>query len=61
LTFGVTGPGVLIGDNPLDFQSAGAAAAVWLRTVRGQPGTVTVYVNHPTLGSESATIQVDAV
>jgi len=61
LTFGVNGPGVLIGDNPLDFQSAGGAAAVWLRTVRGQPGTVTVYAAHPTLGSESVTIQVDAV
>ncbi|HEY3610877.1 MAG TPA: glycoside hydrolase family 2 TIM barrel-domain containing protein, partial [Pseudonocardiaceae bacterium] len=29
VTFGVDGPGVLVGDNPLDFGSAGGAAAVW--------------------------------
>jgi beta-galactosidase len=60
LTFGVNGPGELIGDNPLDFASAGGAAAVWLRTVRGQPGIVTVYAAHPTLGTESATIRVES-
>jgi len=52
----VDGPGVLIGDNPLDLESAGGAAAVWLRTVRGQTGTITLYVSHPVLGTAATTV-----
>ena len=58
LTLAIDGPGVLIGDNPLDFQDTGGAAAVWVRTLRGQTGQVTVTAAHPTLGSEETVIQV---
>ena len=56
----VTGPGVLIGDNPFAFGDAGAAGAVWIRTLPNSPGTVTVRAAHPTLGSATATINVVA-
>lgn len=51
------GPGTLIGDSSLDFTATGGTGAVWVRSVRGQPGTVTVYAVHATLGGESVTIQ----
>ncbi|HEX9336213.1 MAG TPA: glycoside hydrolase family 2 TIM barrel-domain containing protein, partial [Pseudonocardiaceae bacterium] len=57
LNLALDGPGVLIGDNPLDFESAGGAAAVWLRSQRGQAGTITVYVVHPTLGAATTTVR----
>jgi beta-galactosidase len=56
--FGVTGPGVLVGDNPFDFEAAGGAGAVWLRSVRGLTGRVTVTASHTTLGTEETTIRV---
>jgi len=56
----VTGPGVLIGDNPFAFGDAGSAGAVWIRTLLNSPGTVTVRAAHPTLGSATATIRVVA-
>lgn len=56
VTFDIEGPGVLIGDNPLDFQAAGGAAAVWLRTISGQPGDINVAAAHPLLGQASTVI-----
>jgi beta-galactosidase len=58
VTFGVSGPAVLIGDNPFDFASAGGVGAVWIRSLPGSPGPVTVTASHPTLGSVVARIQV---
>ncbi len=54
----VQGPGVLVGDNPFDFAAAGGAGAVWIRTLPGPAGTVTVRAAHPALGSGTVTIRV---
>ncbi len=56
ITFTIDGPGVLVGDNPLDFKAAGGAAAVWVRSVQGQTGTISVVAAHPLLGQASVTI-----
>jgi beta-galactosidase len=56
----VTGPGVLIGDNPFAFGDAGGAGAVWIRTLPDSPGTITVQADHPALGSATAVIGVVA-
>ncbi len=56
----VTGPGVLIGDNPFAFGDAGGAGAVWIRTLPDSPGTITVQADHPALGSATAVIEVVA-
>jgi beta-galactosidase len=55
--FTVTGPGTLIGDNPLDLGAAGGSAAVWLRTQRGQTGPITVVATHSDIGSESVVVR----
>jgi beta-galactosidase len=54
----VDGPGVLVGDNPFPFADTGGAAAVWIRTLRNSPGTITVRATHPALGSAEARIRV---
>jgi beta-galactosidase len=58
VTLSVDGPAVLLGDNPFAFGDTGAAGAVWLRTIRNTPGTVTVTASHPTLGSGAATVRI---
>ena len=61
VTLTVDGPGVLVGDNPVDFTATGGAAAVWIRSLPGSPGTVTVKASHPALGSAVARIRVREV
>ncbi|MGA2829764.1 MAG: glycoside hydrolase family 2 TIM barrel-domain containing protein [Streptosporangiaceae bacterium] len=61
VTLTVDGPGVLVGDNPVDFTATGGAAAVWIRSLPGSPGTVTVRASHPALGSAVARIKVREV
>ncbi len=50
VTLSVQGPGVLIGDNPFEFGRYGGLGAVWVRSVAGRPGTITVSAAHPVLG-----------
>jgi len=61
LTLDIKGPAVLIGDNPFDFAAAGGAGAVWIRSLPGSPGTVTIRARHPSLGSAVASIRVREV
>ena len=46
----VTGPAELIGDNPFAFGEYGGLGAVWLRSLPGRSGPVTVIAGHPELG-----------
>jgi beta-galactosidase len=55
--FEVTGPAVLVGDNPFDFAAAGGAGAVWIRSRPGARSTVIVRASHPTLGQAVAQIR----
>jgi beta-galactosidase len=52
----VSGPGVLVGDNPFAFGDAGGSGAVWIRTIPGSAGTIEVTASHPTLGSGTVSI-----
>jgi hypothetical protein len=56
--FDVEGPAALVGDNPFDFAAAGGAGAVWLRSLPGARGIVTVRASHPVLGDALARIRV---
>ena len=58
VTLTVDGPGVLVGDNPVDLTATGGAAAAWIRSLPGSPGTVTVKASHPMLGSAVAQIRI---
>jgi hypothetical protein len=59
VTLEVQGPAVLVGDNPFDFAAAGGAGAVWIRSLPGSPGAVTVIASHPSLGSAAVSIQLN--
>jgi beta-galactosidase len=61
VTLAVDGPGVLVGDNPVDFTATGGAAAVWIRSLPGSPGAVTVTARHATLGRATAQVRIQAV
>lgn len=58
VTFDVSGPAELVGINPFQLEPAGGAGAVWLRTIPGKPGRVTVRVRHDKLGERSVTVEV---
>jgi beta-galactosidase len=58
LALTLDGPGVLVGDNPFDFAAAGGAAAVWIRSLPGSAGTVTVSASHPVLGRAVARVRM---
>ena len=55
----LSGPGILVGDNPFAFGEYGGLGAVWVRSLPGQPGTITVTAAHPDLGR--AQVQVGSV
>jgi beta-galactosidase len=46
----LSGPGILVGDNPFAFGAYGGLGAVWVRSLPGQPGTITVTATHSGLG-----------
>src|SRR6202000_2315495 len=50
VTLHVSGPGELVGDNPFAFGEYGGLGAVWLRSLPGRTGLVTVIAEHPVLG-----------
>jgi beta-galactosidase len=61
VTLALAGPAALIGDNPFDFASAGGVGAVWIRSLPGSPGTVTITASHPSLGGAVARVRVRKV
>jgi beta-galactosidase len=58
VTLDIAGPALLIGDNPFDFAAAGGAGAVWIRSLPGSPGTVTVTASHSSLGRAVVRVRV---
>jgi beta-galactosidase len=55
----LTGPAMLVGDNPFAFGEYGGLGAVWIRSLAGQPGTITLGATLPELGH--AEIQVRSI
>ncbi|WP_260191931.1 glycoside hydrolase family 2 protein [Actinophytocola gossypii] len=53
----VSGPGVLVGDNPFPLGQNGGVGAVWVRTRLGQPGTIRLTATHAGLGAGTVTIE----
>jgi len=54
------GPGVLVGDAQVDLSQAGGAAAIWVRSVRGQAGPVTVRASSIHYSSVAAVVRTEA-
>jgi beta-galactosidase len=50
VTLTLSGPATLVGDNPFAFGQYGGLGAVWIRSLAGQPGAITLTASHPLLG-----------
>ena len=59
VTLTVTGPATLIGDNPFAFGDYGGLGAVWIRSLAGHTGTITLAASQPELGQ--AQVQLRSV
>ena len=59
VTLTLGGPAALIGDNPFAFGDYGGLGAVWIRSLPGQTGTITLAASQPQLGQ--AEVQVRSV
>ncbi|MGH3201386.1 MAG: glycoside hydrolase family 2 protein [Streptosporangiaceae bacterium] len=59
VTLTLAGPATLIGDNPFAFGAYGGLGAVWIRSLPGQTGTITLAASEPGLGQ--AQVQVRSV
>ena len=58
VTFDLTGPGVLVGDNPFSLTESGGAGAIWMRTHAASSGKIILKATHSALGSKAVLIQV---
>ena len=61
VTMTLSGPATLVGDNPFDFGQYGGLGAVWIRSLAGQPGAITLTANHPLLGQAEVQVRSAAV
>ena len=59
VTLTLTGPATLLGDNPFAFGDYGGLGAVWIRSLPGQTGTITLAASQPELGQ--AQVQLRSV
>ena len=60
VTLTLTGPAILIGQNPFAFSSYGGIGGAFIRSIPGKIGQVTVTAQHATLGSASVQVTVAA-
>ncbi len=58
ITFELTGPGVLVGDNPFSLTESGGAGAIWIKTRPESSGRIIVKATHATLGAKQVMIDV---
>jgi len=58
ISFTVTGPGVIVGDNPFRLADSGGVGAVWIKTAPNSSGQITVKAAHSLLGTKSIEINV---
>jgi beta-galactosidase len=61
VTVTVTGPGRLVGSNPFPFGALGGVGGLFVRSIAGKTGRVTVTARHATLGSGSVAVTVAPV
>ncbi|HTV54378.1 MAG TPA: glycoside hydrolase family 2 protein, partial [Terriglobia bacterium] len=58
VTLEISGPGLIVGDNPFHLADSGGAGAVWIKTVAGKSGQVKVVARHSWLGTQEVKIEV---
>jgi beta-galactosidase len=60
VTFEISGPGTILGDNPFALADSGGVGAVWIKTIPNGSGQIVVNATHSSLGKKSVTIQVQS-
>jgi beta-galactosidase len=58
--FELTGPGILVGDNPFSLPDSGGVGAVWIKSAPKGEGDVAVTATHSVLGQKMVVIKVKA-
>jgi beta-galactosidase len=58
VTLDLTGPAVLVGDNPFPFGDYGGVGGAFVRSLPGRTGRVTVSAQHPVLGRAAGRLTV---
>jgi beta-galactosidase len=58
VTLSLSGPGVLIGDNPFEFGAYGGVGGAFVRSEPGRPGRVIITARHPALGQATVRVTV---
>ncbi|HWC16295.1 MAG TPA: glycoside hydrolase family 2 TIM barrel-domain containing protein, partial [Terriglobales bacterium] len=58
VAFEVTGPGVIVGDNPFSLFDSGGVGAIWIRTLPNRAGSLQVRATHSTFGTKIVDIAV---
>lgn len=58
VSLAISGPGLIVGDNPFQLADSGGVGAVWIKTIEGKDGRVKVVATHSSLGSKSLEIDV---
>jgi hypothetical protein len=61
VTLTLSGPATLVGDNPFAFGQYGGLGAVWIRSLAGQPGAITLTASHPLLGQAEVQVRSEQV
>jgi beta-galactosidase len=56
VTLDLSGPGVIVGDNPFRWDDSGGPGAVWIKTVPERAGRIKATATHAKLGSKAAQI-----
>lgn len=52
----LAGPGIIVGDNPFSLDDTGGVGAIWIKSIPGSPGRITLSASHSTLGTNSVNI-----
>jgi beta-galactosidase len=61
ISFEITGPGIIVGDNPFTLlDDSGGVGAVWVKTVPNSSGQIVVKATHSALGEKSVVINVSS-
>ena len=58
VSFEVTGPGVIVGDNPFSLEDSGGVGAIWIRTLPDTGGEIGIKATHSSLGTATLHIRV---
>jgi beta-galactosidase len=58
VTFEISGPGTIVGDNPFTLTDSGGVGAVWIKTIPDGSGQIIVTATHSSRGKKSVSIDV---